>query len=71
MALTVLLAAPVIIAMFLSEFALAMISRFAPQMNVFVLAMPVKSGVGMLILLTLPGADPPADSLHRLIPVLC
>lgn len=50
MALTVLLAGPVIIAMFLAEFALALISRFAPQMNVFSLAMPVKSGVGMLVL---------------------
>ncbi|EXJ15637.1 Type III secretion inner membrane protein [Imhoffiella purpurea] len=50
MALTVLLAAPVIIAMFLAEFALGLVSRFAPQMNVFSLAMPIKSAVGMLIL---------------------
>lgn len=50
MALAVLLAAPVIIAMFLSEFALGLVSRFAPQLNVFFLAMPVKSAVGMLIL---------------------
>lgn len=50
MALTVLLAAPVIIAMFLSEFALGLISRFTPQMNVFSLAMPIKSAIGMLVL---------------------
>lgn len=50
MALTVLLASPVIIAMFSSEFALGLISRFTPQMNVFSLAMPIKSAIGMLIL---------------------
>ncbi len=49
-ALAVLLAAPVIIAMFMSEFALGLVSRFAPQLNVFFLAMPVKSAVGILIL---------------------
>jgi len=51
MALAVLLAAPALIAMFLSEFALGLISRFAPQLNVFFLAMPVKSGVGILVLI--------------------
>lgn len=51
MALTVLLAAPVIIAMFMTEFAMGLISRFTPQMNVFSLAMPVKSAVGILILI--------------------
>lgn len=50
MGLTVLLAAPVIIAMFMTEFAMGLISRFTPQMNVFSLAMPIKSGVGILIL---------------------
>ncbi|WP_163834335.1 type III secretion system export apparatus subunit SctT [Spartinivicinus ruber] len=46
----VLLAAPVIIGMFLSEFGLGLISRFAPQLNVFFLAMPVKSAVSQAIL---------------------
>jgi type III secretion protein T len=50
MALSVLLAAPVIIAMFLAEFSLGLISRFSPQLNVFFLAMPVKSAVGIFIL---------------------
>lgn len=50
MRLTVLLSGPVFIAMFASELALALISRFAPQLNVFVLAMPVKSGVAFFIL---------------------
>ena len=50
LALALLLAAPALIAMFLSEFALGLISRFAPQLNVFFLSMPVKSAVGMLLL---------------------
>ncbi|MEM8820623.1 MAG: type III secretion system export apparatus subunit SctT [Pseudomonadota bacterium] len=48
--LAIVLAAPALIAMFLSEFALGLISRFAPQLNVFFLAMPVKSAVGILLL---------------------
>lgn len=50
MGLTVLLAAPVIIAMFLTEFSMGLISHSTPQMNVFSLAMPIKSAVGVLIL---------------------
>ncbi|MCP3877884.1 MAG: EscT/YscT/HrcT family type III secretion system export apparatus protein [Sulfitobacter sp.] len=54
-AFTILLAAPVIIAMFMTEFALGLVSRFAPQLNVFFLAMPVKSAVGILILVIYAG----------------
>lgn len=46
-----ILAAPVIALMFLSEFALALVSRFAPQLQVFVLAMPIKSGVAIFVLI--------------------
>jgi len=49
-AFAVLLAAPTIIAMFMSECSLGLVSRFAPQLNVFFLAMPIKSAVGILIL---------------------
>ena len=42
---------PVIAAMFLAEFGLALISRFAPQLNVFFLAMPVKSAVAFFVLI--------------------
>ncbi len=45
-----ILSAPVVALMFLSEFALALVSRFAPQVQVFVLAMPIKSAVGILVL---------------------
>ncbi|GLS30839.1 type III secretion protein T [Mesorhizobium albiziae] len=50
MLLTLLLAGPAIVAMFLSEMGLALISRFAPQLQVFFLAMSVKSAVGLLLL---------------------
>ncbi|QXH58429.1 type III secretion system export apparatus subunit SctT [Pseudomonas maumuensis] len=43
MTLCLLFAAPLLIAMFLAEFGLALISRFAPSLNVFILSMPVKS----------------------------
>lgn len=48
--LCVLFAAPLLIAMFLAEFGLALISRFAPSLNVFILAMPIKSIVASLLL---------------------
>lgn len=49
--LTVVLAAPAVIAMFLSEFGLGLISRFSPQLNVFFLSMPIKSAVAIAILI--------------------
>ena len=51
MRLTVLLGGPVVLAMFLSEFGLALISRFAPQLNVFILSMPIKSAVAIAIMI--------------------
>ncbi|MBP9693335.1 MAG: type III secretion system export apparatus subunit SctT [Alphaproteobacteria bacterium] len=49
--LALMFAGPAIIAMFLAELGLALISRFAPQLNVFFLAMPVKSAVAFFILI--------------------
>jgi type III secretion protein T len=49
--IAVLLSAPVIVAMFLAEVGLALISRFVPQLDVFFLAMPIKSGLAVLVLL--------------------
>lgn len=51
MALALLLVSPVLIALFLSEFGLGLINRFAPQLNVFFLSMPIKSAVGLLIII--------------------
>ena len=44
------LAAPIVICMFITEFGIALISRAAPQLNVFILAMPIKSAVALMIL---------------------
>jgi type III secretion protein T len=48
---TVLLSAPIVFVMFLSDFCLGMINRFAPQLQVFFLSLPIKSAVSMLILI--------------------
>lgn len=50
MRIVVIIAAPIVGIMFLAEFALAMVSRFAPQVQVFILAMPIKSILAILIL---------------------
>ncbi|SDR14612.1 type III secretion system export apparatus subunit SctT [Pseudovibrio sp. Tun.PSC04-5.I4] len=50
MRLMFIMAAPLVILMFLAEFALAIISRFDPQIQVFILAMPIKSGVAVVLL---------------------
>ena len=49
--LTLLLSAPVIVAMFLAEMGLALVSRFVPQLQVFFLAMPIKSALAFLVLI--------------------
>ncbi len=48
--LALLLSAPLLIAMFLAEFGLALMGRFAPSLNVFILAMPIKSAIASLLL---------------------
>lgn len=48
--LTVIVGGPIIIVMFLSEFGLGLIGRFAPQLNVFFLSMPIKSGLANFML---------------------
>lgn len=50
LSLTFLVSGPALVAMFLSEAGLALVSRFAPQLQVFFLAMPVKSALGLLAL---------------------
>lgn len=50
MLLTLLISGPALMAMFLSEMGLALVSRFAPQLQVFFMAMPVKSAVGIFML---------------------
>lgn len=51
MLITLVLASPVLILMFMIEIGLALVSRFAPQLQVFFLAMPIKSAVGLFVLI--------------------
>jgi type III secretion protein T len=49
--MVVLLAAPIVIIVFLTEFGLGLVNRFAPQLNVFVLAFPIKSLAAVFVLM--------------------
>ena len=51
MTLCMLYGAPVIVSMFLAELGLALVSRFVPQLQVFFLAMPIKSAMALLVLI--------------------
>jgi len=48
---TVIISAPVIIIMFLATLGLGFVNRTAPQLNVFFLSMPVKSALGIAMLI--------------------
>lgn len=48
---TVIIAAPVIMVMFLATLGLGLVNRTAPQLNVFFLSMPVKSALGVAFLI--------------------
>lgn len=50
MRLIVVLAAPIVVTLFLAEFGLGLVNRFAPQLNVFFLAMPIKSVLAAFVL---------------------
>ena len=47
---TVIIAAPIVILMFLATVGLGLVNRIAPQLNVFFLSMPVKSALGVAML---------------------
>lgn len=47
----VLVASPFILVALLSDVALGLINRFAPQLNVFILSMPIKSGICALLII--------------------
>jgi len=44
--------APVIITLFLTEVALGVVARTVPQMNIFIVGLPLKIGVGLLVIAT-------------------
>ncbi len=50
LATTFVIAAPVIILMFLATIGLGFVNRTAPQLNVFFLSMPIKSALGIAML---------------------
>jgi len=55
-ALAFQLAAPIVVAMFLTDVGLGVLARVAPQFNIFVVGIPIKLVIGFLILLlTIPG----------------
>ncbi len=50
MATVLLIAAPISVACLLVDIALGLINRFSPQLNAYVLAMPIKSGLASFLL---------------------
>jgi flagellar biosynthetic protein FliR len=45
-------AAPLIVSLFLTNIALAILARVMPQMNIFTVSFPLKIGVGLIVLMT-------------------
>jgi len=75
MTLCMLYGAPVVIAMFLAELGLALVSRFVPQLQVFFLAMPIKSALALLVLIIYMAtlfdlAHGSLDELRAIVPFL-
>lgn len=46
------IAAPVMITLFLTEVAMGVVARTVPQMNIFIVGIPLKIGIGFLVLAT-------------------
>lgn len=55
MAAVLAIAGPMVALCFLSDFCLGLLNRFAPQLNVFSLSMPIKSGLVLFILILYVG----------------
>ncbi|MFC4775380.1 flagellar biosynthetic protein FliR [Paenibacillus sp. GCM10023252] len=66
--LAIQLAAPMVVAMFLTDVGLALLAKTAPQYNMFVIGIPLKLLVGLLLLvLLMPGM---ASMFERLFSIL-
>ncbi|WNQ14228.1 flagellar biosynthetic protein FliR [Paenibacillus aurantius] len=60
------MAAPLVVALFLVDVGLGILARTAPQFNIFVLSMPLKILVGLMILILLiPGFSPLFSDLFQ------
>ncbi len=73
--LALIICAPAIVAMFLAEMGLAIVSRFVPQLQVFFLAMPIKSALAFLVLALymttlFEYAQGTLDDLRQILPAL-
>jgi len=55
-AMSILCAAPVMIVCLLSDVSLGIVNRVSPQLNVFFLAMPIKSALGLFMIMLYMGA---------------
>jgi type III secretion protein T len=51
MVIVVVFSAPIVLICLLSDVSLGIINRFAPQLNVFFLSMPIKSALGLFMIL--------------------
>ncbi len=49
--IAVLIAGPIIATMFIVELGAAIITRYVPQLNVFILMMPIKAGIAALLMI--------------------
>jgi flagellar biosynthesis protein FliR len=58
-AVALVLAAPALVALYLSEIALGLLGRAAPQVGVFFVGMPLRAAVGLLAVLVALGAMTP------------
>ena len=51
MVISVVFAAPIMLICLLSDVSLGIVNRFSPQLNVFFLSMPIKSALGLLMIM--------------------
>lgn len=51
MRMVVVMTSPILVSMFLIDVGLAFLSRFVPQLQVFLIAMPLKGGIGVFMML--------------------
>lgn len=51
MALMLLFSAPIVVACLLTDISLGLVNRFASQLNVYILAMPIKSGITSFLII--------------------
>lgn len=61
---TLIISAPVVATLLLSEALLGLLARFAPQMNAFSVSLTVKGAIALLVLILYFGAHAPDEILR-------